>query len=167
MQKSKLAFLVLVVVALLAMATSVAAAPDVPKVYQAKLSGGEEVPPVGTGAHGIALFRLSADGTTLEYKLVVNNLEDTQMAHIHIAPAGANGPVAVWLYPEGPPPQLIEGRFSGMLAQGTITADDVTLEGQTFESVLEAMQTGNAYVNVHTSANPGGEIRGQLEALGQ
>lgn len=168
MQKAKVAFLVLAVVALMALAaTASAAPPDGPKVFQAKLSGAEEVPANDSDAHGIAMFRLSRDGTAIEYKLVVNNLEDTLMAHIHIAPAGVNGPVAVWLYPEsGPPPQLIDGFFSGKLAEGTITEEDIVLAGVTFEDLLEALRTGGAYVNVHTEEFPGGEIRGQIDGLG-
>lgn len=168
MQKAKVAFLVLVVVVVMALAATAAAAPpDGARVFQAKLSGGEEVPANDSDAHGIAMFRLSRDGTSIEYTLVVNNLENTLQSHIHIGPAGVNGPVVVFLYPEGgPPPQLIEGSFSGKLASGTITEEDIILAGQTFESLLEAMRTGNAYVNVHTTAFPGGEIRGQIDGLG-
>lgn len=168
MRKQRWLALGVVVVLLLVFASSAVAAPAVPKVFQAKLSGSEEVPPVDTDAHGIAMFRLSNDGTALEYTLVVNNLVDTLQSHIHIAPEGVNGPVVVFLYPEGgPPPQLIEGKFSGKLASGTITEDDIVLAGVTFDELIEAMQTGNAYVNVHTTAFPGGEIRGQIRGLGR
>lgn len=134
------------------------------KNFVAPLSGNQEVPAVETNATGVATFKLSKDGTTLQYKLNVANIEDVLMAHIHNGPAGENGPVVVWLYPaDGPPPQLIEGRSNGTLAQGSVTASDVVgpLAGD-FDALLEAMKTGNTYVNVHTQANPPGEIRGQI-----
>jgi hypothetical protein len=130
--------------------------------YTASLKGENEVPAVETNAQGQAIFHLSKDGTELSYKLIVANIENVTMAHIHLAPAG--GAVVAWLYPAGPPPQLIEGRFSGILAEGTITADDLVgpLAGQTFDDLLEAIAAGDTYVNVHTTAYPGGEIRGQI-----
>jgi len=132
--------------------------------YRAHLSGGEEVPAVDTRAQGQAIFKLSADGDTLHYKLVVANIENVLMAHIHIAPAGVNGDIAVWLYPDGPPPQLIPGRFQGVLAEGEITNADLVgpLADQTLDDLIEAIEAGNAYVNVHTSTNMGGEVRGQI-----
>ena len=86
------------------------------------------------------------------------------MAHIHLAPAGENGPVTVWLYPDGPPPQLIEGRFNGVLATGTITDDDLVgpLAGMTVADLVQRLENGMGYVNVHTAQNPPGEIRGQI-----
>ena len=111
------------------------------------------------------MFRQSSDGTELSYRLIVANIEDVLMSHIHLAPAGANGPVVVWLYPEGGGgPALIEGRFSGVLAAGTITADDLvgSLGGEPLSALVAELDAGNAYVNVHTSANPPGEVRGQI-----
>ncbi|CAN5604286.1 hypothetical protein BH23BAC1_BH23BAC1_09480 [soil metagenome] len=92
------------------------------------------------------------------------------MVHIHVAPVGENGPVVVWLYPEGPPPQLIPGRSNGILATGIITAADILQPPQypnfTYEDLISAMRAGNTYVNVHTSQFPAGEIRGQIRAVG-
>lgn len=133
--------------------------------YTAHLTGAAEVPVVETRARGEAVFRLSSDGTELSYRLIVANIEDVLMSHIHLAPAGANGPVVVWLYPEGGGgPALIEGRFSGVLAEGTITADDLigSLGGEPLSALIAELDAGNAYVNVHTSANPPGEVRGQI-----
>lgn len=133
--------------------------------FRTHLSGENEVPPVETPAQGQAIFRFSKDGSLLYYKLIVANIEDVQMAHIHIAPAGANGPVVLWLYPDGPPPVLIEGRFSGVLAEGTVDSDALVgpLAGMTLLELALAMESGAAYVNVHTIAFPAGEIRGQIE----
>lgn len=133
--------------------------------FVAPLSGGQEVEPVDTNATGVAVFHLSKRGTELSYKLNVANIEDVMMAHIHLAEAGVNGPVAVWLYPSAPPPQLITGRTDGTLATGTITDGNLVgpLAGMTVADLVEQIEAGNAYVNVHTEANPGGEIRGQIK----
>lgn len=133
--------------------------------FRTHLSGREEVPPVETRAQGQAIFQLSKDGSELSYKLTVANIENVMAAHIHLAPAGQNGGVVVWLYPaDGPPGQLIEGRTDGVLAEGVITEDNLVglLEGASLADLVEEIQTANAYVNVHTDQNTGGEIRGQI-----
>jgi hypothetical protein len=132
--------------------------------FTAHLIGDEQLPPVDTLAVGQTVLRLSRNGDELHYRLVVANIEDVLQSHIHLAPAGANGPIVAWLYPDGPPPVPIPGRFDGVLATGTITAADLLgpLAGGTLEDLIEAIETGGAYVNVHTAQNPGGEIRGQL-----
>ena len=133
--------------------------------WVAPLSGAEEVPPVDTRARGVGYFQLNDAGDELRYKLIVANITNVLQSHIHIAPAGENGGVVAFLYPEGPPPQLIEGRSDGVLAEGVITAANLTgaLAGQDLSALLDAIRAGNAYVNVQTSANPGGEIRGQID----
>jgi hypothetical protein len=134
--------------------------------FTAHLTGGAEVadPPVETRATGQAVFRLSQDGTELSYRLIVANIENVTQAHIHLAPAGANGPVVAWLYPGGPPAQLIPGRSSGVLAEGTITDANLfgPLAGKTLADLVDHLRAGNAYVNVHTTVYPAGEVRGQI-----
>ena len=124
--------------------------------FVAPLSGGQEVPPVQTMTRGNAVFQLSKDGTELSYKLIVANIEDVFAAHIHDGGQGVNGPVIVGLYTSG----QIEGRFSGILAQGVIS--EQSLGEEAFANLLEKIMTGGAYVNVHTIENPAGEIRGQI-----
>ncbi|MFH5832767.1 CHRD domain-containing protein [Halalkalibaculum sp. DA3122] len=133
--------------------------------FRAHLKGSNEVPPVETDAQGQAIFQVSKDGSSIDYKLIVANIENVLMAHIHNAPSGQNGGVVVWLYPQAPPPQLIEGQTQGILAEGTITADELvgSLEGQTLDALISEMKAGNTYVNVHTTQNPPGEIRGQIK----
>lgn len=132
--------------------------------FGAHLSGDEEVPAVDTNAQGQALFKMSKDGESIRYKLIVANIEDVLMAHIHLAPPGSNGAIVVWLYPSGPPPLLIPGRTGGILAEGVITADDLVgeLAGQSLDALIAEFESDNAYVNVHTSQNMGGEVRGQI-----
>jgi hypothetical protein len=140
-----------------------------PTNFVAHATGGEEVPPNNSRAQGQAIFRLSDDGTELYYKLIVANIQNVTMAHIHLAPAGVNGPVVVWLYPSAPPAQLIPGRSNGILAEGVITAANLAgpLAGATLDDLIEAMAGGSTYVNIHTSQFPPGEIRGQIRLAGQ
>lgn len=133
--------------------------------FRTHLGGAQEVPPVDTRAQGQAIFQLSADGQSLRYKVIAANIENVLMAHIHLAEAGQNGGVVVWLYPSAPPPVLIEGRFSGVLAEGTVTEADFVgdLAGEPMSTLVEFIEMDITYVNVHTNANPGGEIRGQIK----
>ena len=132
--------------------------------FIAILSGDDEVPANASRARGIAIFRLSDDGTTVNYKLIVANLHDPVAAHIHTAVEGMNGPVVQPLFSG----MSGSGRFSGILAEGSFEATD---------ELLEAMENGGTYVNVHTNDGvaptntgpgdlPGGEIRGQVFAVG-
>jgi hypothetical protein len=139
-------------------------APGKSRNFVAPLSGAQEVPSNNSRARGNATFQFSKDGTEMHYKLIVANIENVLQAHIHWAPAGANGPVVLWLYPSAPPAQLIPGRTQGILAEGTITADDLVgqLAGEPLSALHQLFVDGEAYVNVHTSQFPPGEIRGQI-----
>jgi hypothetical protein len=132
--------------------------------FTVHLTGDQEVPPKSTMAVGEAIFNLKNNGTELHYKLIVANIENVHMSHIHIAAPGTNGPVAVWLYPPGPPPVMIPGRFNGVLATGIITSANLVgpLAGMSLSDLMNNIINHNAYVNVHTEQNPGGEIRGQF-----
>ena len=154
MRKFKYIFSFVIAALLVIAATSVFAAP--PQNFRAHLAGGNEVPPVDTLAQGQAIFQLSKDGRELSYKLIVANIEDVFAAHIHSGGPGVNGGVIVGLYGGG----LIEGRFSGILAQGVIS--ESSLGEVAFANLIDQIMSGNTYVNVHTSANPAGEVRGQI-----
>ncbi len=129
----------LVAVALVvAGATTAVAASD---NFRTHLSGDEEVQTaVVTGAQGQATFKLSDDGQSITYKLNVANIENVTQAHIHLAPAGQNGGIVVWLYPSAPPQILIPGRTNGNLAEGTITAANLigNLTGQPLSVLVDA-----------------------------
>lgn len=133
--------------------------------FRAHLSGSEEVPLVETGAQGQAVFRTSLDGNSVHFRLNVANIENITQAHIHLAPAGQNGPVVAWLYPAGPPAILIPERFQGVLSAGVLTADSLVgpLAGEPLDALISEMMNGNTYVNVHTSQFPAGEVRGQIQ----
>ena len=148
----------------LGVATTTSTASGHDRNFTAHLTGDAEVDPVDTRATGQAVFQLSSDGSELHYRLIVANTVDVLQAHIHLAPAGENGAVVAFLYPSAPPPQLLPGRTSGVLQTGTITSADLIgpLAGMTLDDLLAAMRAGDTYVNVHTSADPGGHIRGQI-----
>lgn len=137
------------------------------RYFIAALRGASEVPPVTTDAVGSAGVMVNADGQGLTYMILVGRIDNVRMAHIHLGPPGANGPVVAWLYPPSPPPALIPGESNGVLAEGVITAANLVgpLTGQPISALIEQIRAGNTYVNVHTQQNPGGEIRGQLGRL--
>jgi hypothetical protein len=144
---------------LLAISVSMSAAAGGEK-FRTHCQGGNEVPPVDAQGQCQALFALTADGTGLQYSLIVANIESVTQAHIHLAPAGANGGVVAFLFgfvPEGE-------TTNGTLAQGIITDADLigALAGMTIADLLAELEAGNAYVNVHTQAHPAGEVRGQI-----
>lgn len=138
--------------------------------FTASLSGANEVPPVTTPATGTATLTIS--GQQIQYTVNVTGITNAVVAHIHIAPTGQNGPVRLNLCGTGDPlPACTSG--TGVLATGT-NGTTVGTPAITFDSLVSAMRTGGAYVNVHTSSegctagepgcNAGGEIRGQVEA---
>jgi hypothetical protein len=126
--------------------------------FRAHLSGANEVPSVDAYAQGQATFQLSKDGNSLHYKLIVANIDDVFASHIHCAPAGQNGPIGVTLYSGG------VVTVNGVLAEDDIIAPNAgnACGWDDLEDVVSAIQSGDTYVNVHTSVNPGGEMRGQI-----
>jgi hypothetical protein len=133
--------------------------------FTAYLAGDQEVPPVKTTATGNATFELGKDGKNLKYQLMVTDLKNLTMAHIHQGAKGKNGPVVVWLYPKQAKPALKKGEFTGVLAAGTITAANLAgpLKGKPLSALVQEMKSGGVYVNVHTKKHPEGEIRGQIQ----
>ena len=90
--------------------------------YAVHLDGATEVPANASLATGQAIFKLSPDGTSLDYKLIVANLDNPVAAHIHVGPPGVNGPVVVLLF-SGPPGT---GTANGVIAEGTVTAANLS-----------------------------------------
>jgi hypothetical protein len=155
---------VFVLIAFSVLAGIASAQPPDANNFVAHLSGDEEVPPVATSAQGQAIFHFSDTDNELLYKLIVANIEGVTQAHIHCGVEGVNGPVVAFLF--GPVLGGLDA--NGVLAQGALTNTNITnaLCGATIPDLVQSMRTGNAYVNVHTLANPGGEIRGQIQTAG-
>lgn len=142
--------------------------PTVPPAekWSATLAGSNEVPPVTTNATGTATFEAVGD-TAITYTVSTASITGVTMAHIHTGVAGVNGGVLVWLAPpNGTAPQAASGAVNGQLATGRFNASWIRgVGGQpaiTLDSLKKLMRTGAAYVNVHTSAFGGGEVRGQI-----
>lgn len=157
----------LLVLSLLLMVVSVSTAVAANNHYKAHGNADQEVqtPAVVSNAQSQAIFRLSDDGTELHYKLIVSNLDRIRFAHIHLAPAGQNGPVVVFLFDKPVDVIPTTGVVHGILAEGVITAADLRgpLAGKPLSDLVAALEAGNAYTNIHTDAYPGGEVRGQVK----
>ncbi len=128
---------------------------------EAQLRGGNEVPPVDTDTRGSFEVLQSRDGRSAEYTLRVNDGTRLTQAHFHCGPAGANGPVIVFLAGLHPPGWDVDGRW---ISNATLTDDNVVNPqcGATLADIFEQARVGNVYVNVHSVAHPAGVIRGQL-----
>jgi hypothetical protein len=121
------------------------------------LTGAQENPPVTTTATGQGTAIISADGSTIWYIVSYSGLSGTaNAAHIHTGATGTNGGVILPLT-VGPSPMV-----------GTLTAANFSASGSvtTFAQAVAAIKAGTTYFNIHTSANPGGEIRGQILPAG-
>jgi hypothetical protein len=141
------------------------------KFVRTRLSGFQEVPVVSTDGTGEFRARIDRFDSELTYELEYGGLRGAvTQAHIHFGAGGTNGGVMVWLCgtatnpgPAGTPACPQEGSVGR-----TVTASDVIgpagqgVSAGDFEAVVRAVRAGVAYVNVHSSLFPGGEIRGQL-----
>ncbi len=113
--------------------------------FHATMNGASEVPPKQTAGSGEALATLDTTSKVLTYTVTFENLSGpATAAHFHgPAAAGANAGVAV----------PIGGKAPTSPVHGTATLTDAQIKD---------LQAGMWYVNVHTAANPGGEVRGQV-----
>lgn len=127
--------------------------------FAATLSGDQEVPAVTSSAKGWAWVNPSEE--SVWFKVNVTGIDKVTGAHIHHAKSGENGDVVVGLFKSDSP----TGPKDDTLAEGNFTAADLVgpLKGKILSDLVTAMKNGETYVNVHTEANPNGEIRGQLE----
>lgn len=120
--------------------------------------------PANTLAKGNVIFFVDKDNKELLYKIQVKDIQDVYMTHLHMGPANKEGIIAAWLYPVGDHDsenRTIEGKFTGVLAEGTLKQEDIR-HGITFEELIESLSNGHAYVNVHTKKFVMGAIRGQV-----
>jgi len=113
-------------------------------IYEATLSTAQEVPPVSGGGTGTAEIQLNNNTNVLSWKVTYSGLSGpATAAHIHgPAAPGANAGVVIPFTAVGAQP---------VVGQATVT-----------QAQVGDLAAGLWYVNVHTAANPGGEIRGQL-----
>ena len=130
--------------------------------FTANLSGGNEVPVVVTGSAGTAVVTWNTATKTGTYEVKVYNMPvATTQGHIHAGAVGAGGPVVVNFTVPGANAVSNDFGFSG-----TFACTDVVARPQqginSCEDFEQALLLNNTYANVHSTANPGGEIRGQL-----
>ncbi len=130
--------------------------------YTAALSSSNERnadgTPKNTGSNATGSAAITVRGDTLTYTVNVAGLSGAATAsHIHVGAANQNGGIVT-------PFAIAANTSSGTLATGTVILSKIVV-GQnqvSGDSLLVLMNNGNSYVNVHTSLNPGGEMRGQI-----
>jgi hypothetical protein len=133
-------------------------------IFTAELLGSNEVPPNASTASGNITLEFDDDLMGVGYAIEMAGITTPLLqAHIHTGPPDANGPVVAFLF------EFCAITPSGCDAENNqIFGDDIRLQGRAiltsgdFEGLLAEMQSGNTYVNVHTEAFNGGELRGQL-----
>lgn len=139
---------------------------------EAKMSGFEEVPVVSTTGSGDFEARIESD-VEVSYKFSYKDLQGGAIlfAHIHLGEKKTNGGIMVFLCNNtaaGPQPQPCPAgpaTIEGVLRPADITpiaTQQIPAGDAGFAEFIQALRSGNAYVNLHTTASPGGEIRGQV-----
>ncbi|MDO9079989.1 MAG: CHRD domain-containing protein [Desulfuromonadales bacterium] len=128
---------------------------------RARLTPEQEVQIVSSDAHGNVALLVSDNA--IDYQLNIDPLPVSTVtsAHIHVGAAGSNGPIIFSLYSSG-----FGVPFTGLI-NGALTAFDLQPQPasgiSSFTDAINAILSGQAYVNVHTTAYPAGEIRGQIQ----
>jgi hypothetical protein len=153
--------------------------------FRIKLEGYQEVPSVSTAASGEFEAQIGRNDTHIDFDLTYRDLQGpVRQAHIHVAQTSVNGAIVLWLCQTAlnPAPASVAARVQQCPQSGTVsgrlTAEDVVappppnaptqqiVDGELAE-VIAAIRAGVAYVNVHTTPSPGGEVRGQLGGPGR
>ena len=135
--------------------------------FHIRLTGDQQSPPVTTTAFGFAEVRLFQNGTSsaIEFRVIVCNITNVTHSHIHVGAIGTNGNIIVHFFDQ-PSTPVSSPDGCTTLAHGvrgpTDLKPDPSAGINTWDDFVHALTTGNTYVNVHTLANPLGEIRGQL-----
>lgn len=130
--------------------------------FRADLSGANEVPAVESDTTGRASFHANRAETEIRFTLRIRNAEGIlgeAGAHIHCGPEAENGPVVAFLA------GVVAGGLDGtVVIRATISDDNIINPacGETISELLDSIRAGNTYVNVHSIANPTGEVRGQI-----
>ena len=130
--------------------------------FTANLVAQDVVPPTNSKATGSSEFTLNSDGMSMNYEVYVTNIDDITLAQIYKGEADENGPALSTLirFKDITP----SGQVNGLLTQGVITADSLQgpLSGKQVSDLTQLMENNNTYVEIQTTENPNGEIRGQI-----
>jgi hypothetical protein len=156
--------------ALALVALAFAGAANAATVYTGTLSGSQETTPNASTATGFGQAWLSDDMLTLTVSLSWTGLSAPAAAgHIHCcAFLGANGPVAIDLEPNAVVTGTADGVFdltlTSSFAPGFLNLNDGSAD-QARTTLINGLNSGQAYFNVHNQNFPAGEIRGQIAAV--
>lgn len=128
--------------------------------FYVSMSGSGEVPPNDESGFGEALVILNDNLDTITVSSYFDGLTGPATAsHIHVGPADGTGPVVL---PFVGFPNDVAGHY-----EADLTADDISPSGgYSFDDLVNNLFAGNTYMNIHTQAHPGGEIRGQIGYVG-
>ncbi|MCB1907479.1 MAG: CHRD domain-containing protein [Rhodocyclaceae bacterium] len=129
--------------------------------YGARLTGDQETAPVDTETRGRFRLEFNDDKSAATFRLRVTDGVRVTQAHIHCGVEGQNGPPVIFLGGFHDRGWDVDGWW---VANATVTDDNIVNDscGTTLVDIAAAMDAGMTYVNVHTVANPAGEIRGQI-----
>ena len=131
----------------------------------ARLSSYEETPSIFSPATGTFEATIN-DNQELAFTLRYSGLSaSVTAAHIHFAKHNVAGAIVAFLCGGGGKPDCPQdGTVTGTVAASDIIAvDQQGIPGGSFEALVAAIVSNSAYVNVHTTAHPSGEIRGQVK----
>jgi hypothetical protein len=143
--------------------SAIAGQPGGGKNVSATLTGFQEVPAISTTGHGTFTARVESDRIT--YTLTYSGLEAAaSVAHIHFGQPSVAGGVVAFLCGGGSAPACpASGTVTGTITAANIIgpAEQGIAPGE-FAEAVAAIGAGVAYVNVHSTKFPNGEIRGQI-----
>ena len=133
--------------------------------FTAVLNGASVVPANASTVTGSVNFSSVPGDSILRYTLSIANMTGVTQAHLHTAAAGANGATLVWLLPvNGSSAQAPSVTLDGVISLGDIAPGWVRGTPRlAMDSVKALMRAGRLYVDVHSTAFTGGEIRGQVQ----
>ncbi|MDO3700998.1 CHRD domain-containing protein [Micromonospora sp. C28SCA-DRY-2] len=147
------------------------------EVVRAKLSGYEEDPlTISTPGFGRFVAHIDERNKEIKYQLTYDELNDVQQAHIHFGGRHQSGGIAAFLCSNlkdakgGAAKHVPDCPKSPAKVEGTIKPEDVVgpaeqgIEPGEFDELVDAIEAGVTYVNVHTKKYPNGEIRGQIKS---
>ena len=131
--------------------------------FKATMNAANEVGTVASSGTGTADY--TVDGGTVSYTVTFTGLTaNANAGHIHVGPAGVNGGVTVPFTSQVPraPSGTFSGTFTAADVQAASTPDGgIGVDAGDYNGLLQLMRAGETYTNIHTTANQGGEIRGQ------
>lgn len=133
--------------------------------FGAELTGAEEAPPLNTAASAVVRVQLGADNRLRIELMATGPIQQATAAHIHLGGFSQNGPVVTFLFQTGSPRDFQAGELISRVEVSD--ADIIARPGfaPTVQNLARRIRDGRAYANLHTTAHPGGEIRGQLVVI--